>query len=130
MFPVRSRFSLHLIAVIFIASFVSGVTLGGTGKEAGDRHPKVGHGVILQSSSAVLGNICVGDGAVIQAKSIVTKPVPPLALVSGVPARVVSMRDLDFDRLIQDDLQEHLAIKYLPTWLEIAKEQEKQNGLE
>jgi serine acetyltransferase len=103
-----------------------GVTLGGTGKEAGDRHPKVGHGVILQSSSAVLGNIPVGDGAVIMAKSIVTKPVPPLAQVSGVPARVVSMRDLDFDTLIHDDLQQHLAIKYLPAWLEIAKGQQQQ----
>jgi serine acetyltransferase len=109
---------------------ISGVTLGGTGKEAGDRHPKVGHGVILQSSSAVLGNIPVGDGAVIMAKSIVTKPVPALALVSGVPARVVSTRDLDFDRLVQDDLQHHLAIKYLPKWLEIAKQQEEQNALE
>ena len=70
-------------------SILQGVTLGGTGKEAGDRHPKVGDGVILSDGATVLGNIEVGDGAVVTAKSIVTKPVPPLARVAGVPAKVV-----------------------------------------
>jgi len=74
-------------------SIMQGVTLGGTGKEAGDRHPKVGCGVILHDSATVLGNIPVGDGAVVIAKSIVTKPVPPLARVSGVPAKIRSYRD-------------------------------------
>eukprot|EP00566_Odontella_aurita_P014064 CAMPEP_0113552192 /NCGR_PEP_ID=MMETSP0015_2-20120614/14932_1 /TAXON_ID=2838 /ORGANISM="Odontella" /LENGTH=456 /DNA_ID=CAMNT_0000453145 /DNA_START=392 /DNA_END=1762 /DNA_ORIENTATION=- /assembly_acc=CAM_ASM_000160 len=74
-------------------SISQGVTLGGTGKEAGDRHPKVGNAVILHDSATVLGNIPVGDGAVITAKSIVTKPVPPLARVSGVPAKIRSYRE-------------------------------------
>ena len=54
-------------------TILQGVTLGGTGKERGDRHPKVGNGVILYDGATVLGNIIVGDGAVVTAKSIVTK---------------------------------------------------------
>jgi len=69
---------------------LQGVTLGGTGKERGDRHPKVRRGVILQQSCSVLGNIVIGEGAVITAKSIVTKPVPAFARVSGVPGKVKS----------------------------------------
>jgi serine acetyltransferase len=60
------------------------------GKECGDRHPKVGNGVILYDSCTVLGNIAVGDGSVVMPKSIVTKPVPPLGCVSGVPAKLQS----------------------------------------
>lgn len=84
-------------------SILQGVTLGGTGKERGDRHPKVGRGVILQDGATVLGNIKVGDGAVVTAKSIVTKEVPPLARVSGVPAKVRSYREAiaaDSDNLV------------------------------
>lgn len=66
---------------------LQGVTLGGTGKERGDRHPKVHRKAILQQSCSVLGNIVVGEGAIIAAKSICTKPVPPYTKVRGVPAR-------------------------------------------
>lgn len=69
-------------------TILQGVTLGGTGKERGDRHPKVGRGAILQQSCSVLGNIKIGEGAIITAKSIVTKEVPPLSRVSGVPGKV------------------------------------------
>jgi len=79
-------------------TILQGVTLGGTGKERGDRHPKVGQGAILHDSSTVLGNIQIGEMSVITAKSIVTKPVPPLARVSGVPAKVKSYRtDVSLD---------------------------------
>jgi len=98
-------------------TILEGVTLGGTGKEAGDRHPKVGNGVIIFDGGTVLGNIQVGDGAVVSAKSIVTKPVPPLAIVSGVPAKIQSYRELK-DASFDDDLQRHLASKYLPEWRE------------
>ena len=74
-------------------TILQGVTLGGTGKERGDRHPKVGRGVILQPSCSVLGNIRVGEGAIVTAKSIVTKEVPAFARVSGVPAKVKSFRE-------------------------------------
>ena len=66
---------------------MQGVTLGGTGKERGDRHPKVKAGAILQQSCSVLGNIVIGEGAIITAKSIVTRPVPAYTRVSGVPAK-------------------------------------------
>ena len=75
-------------------TILQGVTLGGTGKETGDRHPKVGDGVILHCGATVLGNKRIGTGAVITAKSIVTKEVPDLARVSGVPATVKSYRQL------------------------------------
>jgi acetyltransferase-like isoleucine patch superfamily enzyme len=65
---------------------LQGVTLGGTGKERGDRHPKVRRRAILEQSCSVLGNITVGEGAIICAKSIVTKPVPSFTKASGVPA--------------------------------------------
>lgn len=96
-------------------SILEGVTLGGTGKEAGDRHPKIGNGVIVQDGGSVLGNIVVGDGAVVTAKSIVTKPVPPLAIVCGVPAAIVNFRQLD-DAEFDDDLQHHLKDKYRNEW--------------
>ena len=71
-------------------TILQGVTLGGTGKERGDRHPKVRRGAILQQSCSVLGNIQIGEGAIITAKSIVTKNVPAMARVSGVPGKVKS----------------------------------------
>ena len=109
-------------------SILQGCTLGGTGKENGDRHPKVHDGVILQDGSTVLGNIIVGEGSIVTAKSIVTKPVDPLSIVSGVPAKVVGSRNVlgpnakeDFEL---DDMTEHLALKYMPHWQNIALEQE------
>ena len=78
-------------------TILQGVTLGGTGKEVGNRHPKIGDGVILHCGATVLGNINVGRGAIVTAKSIVTKEVPELARVSGVPATVKSYRELRKD---------------------------------
>jgi serine O-acetyltransferase len=97
-------------------SIMHGVTLGGTGKERGDRHPKVGNGVILEDGATVLGNIKVGDGALITAKSIVTKPVPPLAIMSGVPARVQGYRELTREAFMGHDIDRHLAFHYLEEW--------------
>ena len=54
-----------------------GVTLGGTGKETGDRHPKVGEGVLIGASATILGNITIGEGSMIAAGSLVLKEVPP-----------------------------------------------------
>ncbi len=102
-------------------SILHGVTLGGTGKELGDRHPKVQHGVILKDCATVLGNIPVGTGAVVMAKAIVNKPVPPLAIMSGVPAKVVQNRTLSREAF-RDDLEEHLAFKYLDEWKELEEQ--------
>jgi serine O-acetyltransferase len=66
-----------------------GVTLGGTGKEDGDRHPKIRHGVLIGAGAKILGNIEVGHCARIASGSVVIKPVPNNVTVAGVPARVV-----------------------------------------
>ncbi|WP_425423738.1 serine O-acetyltransferase [Skermanella stibiiresistens] len=70
-------------------SILQEVTLGGTGKEHGDRHPKVRDGVLISAGAKVLGNIVIGRGAKIGAGSVVLKEVPECATVVGVPAKVV-----------------------------------------
>jgi serine O-acetyltransferase len=70
-------------------SILQEVTLGGTGKERGDRHPKVRDGVLLAAGAKVLGNIEIGRGAKVGAGSVVLSDVPPCATVAGVPARIV-----------------------------------------
>lgn len=70
-------------------SILQDVTLGGTGKEVGDRHPKIRDGVLLSAGAKILGNIEIGRSAKVGAGSIVLKSVPPCATVVGVPARIV-----------------------------------------
>ncbi|MFD1804866.1 serine O-acetyltransferase [Pasteurella oralis] len=70
-------------------SILQGVTLGGTGKETGDRHPKVREGVMIGAGAKILGNIEVGRYAKIGANSVVLQPVPEYATAAGVPARVI-----------------------------------------
>lgn len=70
-------------------SILQNVTLGGTGKETGDRHPKVADGVLIGAGAKVLGNIEIGHCSRIAAGSVVLKPVPPKTTVAGVPARIV-----------------------------------------
>ncbi|MCE3257014.1 MAG: serine O-acetyltransferase [Nitrobacter vulgaris] len=70
-------------------SILHGVTLGGTGKENEDRHPKIRHGVMIGAGAKILGNIEVGHCARIAAGSVVVKPVPHNVTVAGVPARTV-----------------------------------------
>lgn len=70
-------------------SLLQDVTLGGTGKEKGDRHPKIRHGVLIGAGAKVLGNIEVGHCARVAAGSVVLQAVPPKKTVAGVPARVV-----------------------------------------
>ncbi|KZV51807.1 serine acetyltransferase 1, chloroplastic [Dorcoceras hygrometricum] len=68
------------------------VTLGGTGKAEGDRHPKIGNGVLVGAGAKVLGNVRIGDQAKIGAGSLVLKEVPPKATAVGNPARTVGSR--------------------------------------
>lgn len=70
-------------------SLLQGVTLGGTGKEGGDRHPKIREGVMIGAGSKVLGNIEIGVGAKVGAGSVVLEAVPAHTTVAGVPAKVV-----------------------------------------
>lgn len=70
-------------------SMLHEVTLGGTGKESGDRHPKVGNGVLIGAGAKILGNIRIGAGSKVAAGSVVLNEVPPNTTVAGIPARVV-----------------------------------------
>lgn len=88
-------------------SILHNVTLGGTGKERGDRHPKVRDGVLLSAGAKVLGNVVIGRGAKVGAGSVVLHDVPPCATVAGVPARIVdwcgdSVPALDMDQSLPE----------------------------
>jgi serine O-acetyltransferase len=76
-------------------SILQSVTLGGTGKESGDRHPKVRRGVLIGPGAKILGNIEIGEGSKITASSVVLKDIPPHSLVAGVPAEVVGTLETD-----------------------------------
>ncbi len=65
------------------------MTLGGTGKDDEDRHPKIRHGVLIGAGAKIIGNIEIGHCARIAAGSVVLKPVPHNVTVAGVPARIV-----------------------------------------
>jgi serine O-acetyltransferase len=66
-----------------------GVTLGGTGKERGKRHPTLGNHVVVGAGAKILGGIKIGDNVKIGANSVVLKSVPPNSTVIGVPARII-----------------------------------------
>ncbi len=70
-------------------SILQGVTLGGTGKETGDRHPKIRRGCLIGAGAKILGNIEIGHCARVAAGSVVLQPVPHNKTVAGVPARIV-----------------------------------------
>lgn len=74
-------------------SILHNVTLGGTGKASGDRHPKIGDGVLIGAGTCILGNIKVGEGAKIGAGSVVLKDVPPSTTAVGNPAKLVGGKE-------------------------------------
>jgi serine O-acetyltransferase len=89
-------------------SLLHDVTLGGTGKQAEDRHPKIRYGVMIGAGAKILGNIEVGHCARIAAGSVVLKPVPNNVTVAGVPARVVGVAGCPepsrlMDQMLYDD---------------------------
>jgi serine O-acetyltransferase len=89
-------------------SILHSVTLGGTGKEGSDRHPKIGDGVLIGAGSKILGNIRIGNCSKVAAGSVVLKDVPPSMTVAGVPARVVggsgcSEPSRAMDQLLESD---------------------------
>ncbi|MFZ1725662.1 MAG: serine O-acetyltransferase [Albidovulum sp.] len=88
-------------------SMLHSVTLGGTGKANGDRHPKIGNGVLIGAGTKILGNIKVGECSRIAAGSVVLHDVPRCTTVAGVPAKVIgeagcSQPSLNMDQLIDD----------------------------
>jgi serine O-acetyltransferase len=85
-------------------SLLHGVTLGGTGNERGDRHPKIGSGVMMGSGAKILGNITIGDCVRIAAGSVVLNDVPPRRTVAGVPARDIGPAGCEEPALMMDQL--------------------------
>ena len=85
-------------------SMLHSVTLGGTGKEDDDRHPKIGAGVLIGAGAKVLGNINVGHCSRIAAGSVVLENVPPMTTVAGVPARVVGTAGCAQPSIMMDQL--------------------------
>ena len=85
-------------------SMLHSVTLGGTGKEDGDRHPKIGEGVLIGAGAKVLGNIVVGRCSRIAAGSVVLKDVPHCKTVAGVPASIVGEAGCDQPSETMDQL--------------------------
>lgn len=89
-------------------SMLHAVTLGGTGKEGGDRHPKVRRGALIGANATILGNIEIGECSRVGAGSVVLSSVPPRTTVAGVPAKVVgeagcSRPSQTMDHMIKDD---------------------------
>ena len=94
-------------------SMLQGVTLGGTGAERGDRHPKIGKGVLLGAGAKVLGNITIGDYARIASGAVVLKPVPAGCTAVGVPARLVNCPTCEeparsMDHTLADDVYDYV----------------------
>ena len=93
-----------------------GVTLGGTGKEHGKRHPTIGNNVMISAGAKVLGSFTIGDNSKIGAGSVVLEEVPPNSTVVGVPGRVVKRNNIslpqeDMDQIhLPDPVMEDLAV--------------------
>jgi serine O-acetyltransferase len=94
-------------------SMLHGVTLGGTGAQRGDRHPKIGRGVLLGAGAKVLGAITIGDYAKIASGSVVLRPVPPGCTAAGVPARLVNCPSCKDPARSMDHTLAELAYDYV-----------------
>jgi len=109
-----------------------GVTLGGTGKGAGKRHPTIGNNVVIGAGAKVLGNISVGDSSYIGANAVILRDVPANATVVGVPGHVTKQDgkkiDLTLDHIhVSDPVMQHMKdlirrVKTLEEKLEKSKE--------
>lgn len=95
-------------------SMLHEVTLGGTGKAGGDRHPKIHKGVMIGAGAKVLGNVVIGEGAKIGAGSVVLEDVPPHCTVAGVPAKPVGYPAHALPALEMDQRIDEKAEKKLP----------------
>lgn len=99
-----------------------GVTLGGTGKEKGKRHPTIGNNVMISAGAKILGSFTIGDNSKIGAGSVVLSEVPPNSTVVGVPGRVVKRDNVKIPR--EDLDQVHLPDPYQNDMTNLKKENE------
>ena len=91
-------------------TFLHGVTLGGTGKDSGDRHPKVGKNVLIGAGASILGNINLGDGCKIGAGSVVLRPIPAGATAVGSPARIIGHARESQPGSVMDEVLENVSL--------------------
>ena len=89
-----------------------GVTLGGTGKERGKRHPTIMEDVVISAGARVLGGFTVGKGAKIGAGAVVLKEVPPYATVVGIPGRIVRIRPPETEELTHSGIVATVALSH------------------
>lgn len=113
-----------------------GVTLGGTGKEAGKRHPTIGHNVVIGAGAKILGNIKIGHNVKIGSNSVVLKDVPDNSTVVGIPGRVVRHKGKKLDNLDHQDIPDpilsrliHLQHEYNELKKLLAKEMTRKKKL-
>lgn len=109
------------------AVIYQGVTLGGTGKEAGKRHPTLGCNVVVGAGAKVLGNIQIGDNVRIGAASVVLRDVPKDSTVVGIPGRISRSKSVAIDALAHDNLRD-LEAEVIRSLFERVKELESQIG--
>jgi serine O-acetyltransferase len=107
-----------------------GVTLGGTGKETGKRHPTLGNNVVVGAGAKILGNITVGDNSYIGANAVVIKDVPANSTVVGIPGRITKQEgrkiDMELDHMhVSDPVMENMT-----RLLERIKKLEAKTGVE
>ncbi|MEM7525087.1 MAG: serine O-acetyltransferase [Pseudomonadota bacterium] len=96
-------------------SMLHSVTLGGTGKEEEDRHPKIGDGVLIGAGASILGNISIGYCSRVAAGSVVLQEVPPCKTVAGVPARIVGEAGCSHPSRSMNQLVANAAEDIVPT---------------
>ncbi|GAQ83139.1 serine acetyltransferase [Klebsormidium nitens] len=101
-------------------SLLQGVTLGGTGKDCGDRHPKIADGCLIGAGATILGNIKVGKGAMVAAGSLVLKDVPSKSMVAGTPARIIGESPAKVPALTMDH---NVAFDFCKDWEDAVRRQ-------
>jgi serine O-acetyltransferase len=107
-----------------------GVTLGGTGKDTGKRHPTIGNGVMIGSGAKVLGPFKVGDNSNIASGAVVLDEIPPNSTAVGVPARVVKQNGKRVDDLDQIHIPDPIAMELCKMQIQIDKLNKKIQSLE
>jgi serine O-acetyltransferase len=108
------------------ALIYQGVTLGGTGKESGKRHPTLGNNVVVGAGAKVLGNIQISDRVRIGAGSIVLRDVPPDATVVGIPGRIIAPKSSNHISPLEHDKLPDIeagVIRFLLTRIEQLEQQ-------
>lgn len=105
-----------------------GVTLGGTGKDSGKRHPTIGNGVMIGAGAKVLGPFKVGDNSNIAAGAVVLEEIPPDCTAVGVPARVVKRNGLRVDRLDQVHMPDPVSQELCRMRVQIERLQKEVNA--